>query len=244
VWYRYSFSQDWAEKVLLSLKADDENAIAQATYNRFTKKQELPSSLDNLKEWRNLYLESFNKLENLLKNNWDHKGNPAWLQFSLKNKTKLPDQSNYKVYFTVKNPLQQFEKFMQTLYILANNLNSIPTNYNLSFKVPSTSLGAHTHTDTIVVHFGDPNIKDQVEQAILSAASTTGLESGSREDFYRTTQGRDTKDGSDTEILSKRFARNVLANKDYLLSLENDKTQLLNTLLSIWQTISTEGLHR
>jgi hypothetical protein len=244
VWYRYSFSQDWADKVILNLKADNENGIFRATYDRFTKKQELPQSTENLQEWRNLYSESLDKLANLLKNNWNFSGNPSWSGFSLKNKTKLPDNSNYKIYFTVKNPLEQFQKFMQTLYILANNLNNIPTKHNISFKVPSTSLGAFTHTDTIVIHFGDANIKQQVEQAISSAANATGIESGNREDFYRTTQGKDTGEGSDTEILAKRFARNVLANKNYLLSLEKDKNKLLATLLKIWQMINNEGLHR
>ena len=254
MWYKLAQNnhQDWAAKVVSFLETQPgaaEVLIEGATYHHFTqrdavKKQLVEDKSFDVNSWKNIWSESLKKVEGLLSSNWSFSGGDSWSQFSIKGKKKPQNARNYKVYFTAQNPLNDFQGLIQTLYDLGKKLQNIKTDLPISFKVASNIKVLAFHVDTIVIHFADPNIVSEVQQAIGTVSKKNNLKSEDRDKYSRTTVGRDSDTTSDTAELSKRFARNVMANKDYILSLKDDPGMLSSTLLGIWKTINGEGLHR
>ena len=225
MWYKLAQNnhQDWAAKVVSFLETQPgaaEVLIEGATYHHFTQRDAVKKQLVEDK--------SFDV------NSW----------FSIKGKKKPQNARNYKVYFTAQNPLNDFQGLIQTLYDLGKKLQNIKTDLPISFKVASNIKVLAFHVDTIVIHFADPNIVSEVQQAIGTVSKKNNLKSEDRDKYSRITVGRDSDTTSDTAELSKRFARNVMANKDYILSLKDNSGMLSSTLLGIWKTINGEGLHR
>jgi hypothetical protein len=253
MWYRTAQNnhQDWAAQVANYLETQPGAALSLiegSTYHHFTqrndvKKQILEDKNFDKNAWKNLWVNSLIKVAGLLSSDWSFNSHPDWSQFSLKGKKKPANARNYKVYFTAKNPLGDFQGLIQTLYDLGKKLQNIQTELTISFKVSTNVQMLAIHVDTIVIHFADPNIVGEVQQAISAISKKNSLKAEDRDKYLRTTIGRDSTT-SDTAELSQRFARNVVANKDYILSLKDDPGALSSTLLDIWRRIDSEGLHR
>jgi len=254
MWYRTAQNnhQDWAEQVVHYLETQRESPefmIENITYHHFTQKKDVKKQLVEDKNfdknaWKALWSDSLKKVNGLLSPNWRFTDSGSWSQFSLEGKKQPQNARNYKVYFTAQNPLGDFQGLIQTLYDLGKKLQNIQTELPISFKVATNIQMLAYHVDTIVIHFADPNIASEVQKAISAVSKKNNLKAEDRDKYLRTTVGRDSDTTSDTNELSKRFARNVVANKDYILSLKDDPGTLSSTLLDIWKTIDQQGLHR
>jgi len=254
MWYRTAQNnhQDWAEMVVHYLETQRENPafpIENTTYLHFTQKNAVKKQLVEDKNfdknaWRDLWRNSLKQVAGLLSSNWSFYDSGSWSQFSLEGKKQPQNAKNYKVYFTAQNPLNDFQGLVQTLYDLGKKLQNIQTELPISFKVATNIQMLAYHVDTIVIHFADPNIAGEVQQAISAVSKKNNLQAEDRDKYLRTTVGRDSDTTSDTAELSQRFARNVVANKDYILSLKDNPGMLSSTLLDIWKRIDSEGAHR
>ncbi len=254
MWYKLAQNnhQDWAAQVVNILETQPlaaEMLIGNLTYHHFTQRNSVKKQLVEDKNfdknaWKDLWQNSLKQVAGLLSSNWSFFNSGSWSQFSIKGKKKPENARNYKVYFTAQNPLGDFQAFIQTLYDLGKKLQKIQTELPISFKVATNIQMLAYHVDTIVIHFADPNIAGEVQQAISAVSKKNNLKAEDRDKYLRTTVGRDSDTTSDTDELSKRFARNVLANKDQIIAIKDDPGMLSSTLLDIWKRIDSEGLHR
>ena len=245
--------ENWANSIINILETQSEETasvmIAGNTYHHFTRRKDIEKQIYNdknfdLSGWKDTWEKSLEQVKNLLSSDWTFTNNGAWSQFSIINRKRNQDRRNYKVYFTAKNALDDFQSFVQSLYDLGKRLQTIKTEYNISFKVSTSVISLASHIDSIVIHFSDSNIINEVEKIVYDIANKNNLKYEDRSKYLRTSIGRDSNDTSDTDELSKRFARNVIANKDYVLSLKDDISSLSSFLLNLWQQLDVEGLHR
>ena len=254
MWYRLAQNnhQDWSAQVVNYLETQPgaaERMIKNVTYDHFTQRNSVKKQLVQDKNfdkdaWKVLWTNSLKQVASLLSSNWSFYGENSWSQFSIKGKKKPDNARNYKVYFTAQNPLEDFQGLVQTLYDLGKKLQNIQTELPISFKVATNVQMLAIHVDTIVIHFADPNIASEVQQAISAVSKKNNLQAEDRDKYLRTTVGRDSDTTSDSMELAARFARNVMANKDQIIAIKDDPGMLSSTLLGIWKTIDSEGAHR
>lgn len=161
-------------------------------------------------------------LTNYLQNKWSMNDGFAWTQWSLLNKSKSENQENNKIYFTLKNPSdkQNYKKFIEGLAKIANQLSNLQTDLFISFKIPSVLTTFMTHPDTLVIHFKDDGLINEIQNIVNS---NLGDLAADRSSFFRVDVGKDIGTHSDTSYKCEKIANFILQQKNYFLQLNPEE---------------------
>jgi len=176
---------------------------------------------------------------------WRVDDSGAWLQFQKTGTMQKVDGKTHKRYYSFAP--DQMANLLKHLPWLADSLGAIPTQGTISFKIPSAWGGFMQERDSLVVHFYDPNIIQQVDQAVQSFVQKSGLQILDRNKHFTGASdvGVDINGQSDTQLLAQRFMRNVDQNKPVLMQMaQTDPQKFEKTLTDIWKHIVATGTHR
>jgi len=107
------------------------------------------------------------------------KSNPAWSQWDVK-KDVQKEASNYKLYFTPND--DSIEMVIAGIQYLSQYLAPIANKYqmNLDYKIPTTATGYIGHNDRLVIHFGNKNAAQEINNAISQWAAAYSIQFGNR----------------------------------------------------------------
>ena len=193
-------------------------------------------------QWRKVWADALKQITTTLSASWEYESNPGWTGWTIKNRNSDKiDSKTFKRYVSINE--KQIVEFLKGLVPLSKLLIQIPTNSQIAFKVSTGFWGFITHRDSLVIHFYDPQIKEQIDQAINQWISQTGLQLKDRSKMAGASErGVDANKQSDTQILAQRFARVIEHNKQTLSQYDNNK--LGNTINQIWNKVAQEGSHR
>lgn len=155
---------------------------------------------------------------NLKRYNWISVENPAWIEWYRGGKRSVnkDEGKTYKRYITV-SP-EDMWTVLSNLTNLALQLDKIAVNSDkdlIGFKIAGVYSAFVTHTDNIVIHFYDANIKNEIDLAVKKFFSAIGKKEANRSDLGRTEFGVDGQGTSDSMLVSKQILRNIDHNKSY-----------------------------
>jgi len=136
--------------------------------------------------------------------------NPAW--FSLKTKNHSIEQNllNYKIYLTIPTQWYVFISKIYQLWIMLNDL--VKESWDkISLKVPSSILWFLSHSDSIVIHFKNPDNKEKIE-SILEEWKNRNWVIEENRNLWRTKFALDSSDNSFSGLVSKNIEKWILEN--------------------------------
>ena len=174
-------------------------------------------------------------------NKWKSENSGAWFHFIRSGKRENSHKTT-KWYGTLK------DRKVDSIKVVSNilyEISKLQSEYEVQLKVPGSYGAFLLHADSVVIHFHDPNLKDEINKVMSKFSSSFS----NRARLNRTDFGTDDKafiDGSDSMIIAEKFTETVKKNinvfKKYFE--QKDKKEISKIFLSILNTIMFKSTHR
>jgi len=234
----------------------DQKTMQVAVYNHITQNDATGAAVaqqaqTNPAQWnqaRQTYGQILTQLTTALSQiNWQRVDGSGWIQWyrnGVQTGIKQDDQTP-KRYITVAP--ESIWKALQALPVLARYLNGVQTQPQMEligFKIASDYTRFVANKDSIVIHYYDPQAKQQIETAVQSFIRSSGISVTDRATLGRSDFGADANNTSDSDVLANRIMRNIDANRNTLMQQVANPMALTNTLQHIVSTVTSQATHR
>ena len=175
-----------------------------------------PNFLFNLqqrvKPQSDYYKKAINEIEKQNQKDWIlvAKDNPAWFSLKTQNYSNIPNWLNYKIYLTIPINCYDFISKFYQLWLKFDELAKTTWD-KISLKAPRSMLWFLSHSDSIVVHFKNPDNKDVIERMLNKWKKENWIIEEER-NLWRKKFAWDSSNNSFTDLVSENIAKWILEN--------------------------------